>query len=205
MPDTGRSCGSCDLCCTVLRVDELEKPARVSCEKLRADGDGCSIYATRPSICRTYKCAWLLGSLGDDDRPDRLGAVLDITLRGDRLWLEIHEESPGAFERSERLREIAQEYRPSAHVRVSDADRAAEPDRPFRILLADGIEQRVHGTRIDVFQNGALIDSTEIGWLRRTAARLLQAWRLRHAPEGALRRGDRGLAHPEREDERNDR
>ncbi len=187
MPDTGRICGDCALCCTVLRVDELTKPARVACNELRREGAGCSIYATRPSICRSYKCAWLLGSFGDDDRPDSLGAVLDLQFRGDRLWLEIHEESPGAFERSERLREIAEEYRASAHVRISDGDRAAEPDRPFRILRAGGIEQRVCGTRVEVFQDGMRIDSTEIGWLRRTAARILRAWKLRRSPKKARR------------------
>lgn len=183
MPDTGRSCGACALCCTVLRVDELAKPARVACDKLQTEPAGCSIYETRPRICRSYKCAWLLGSFGDDDRPDHLGAVMDLNFRGDRLWLEIHEASPGAFESSERLRQIAEEYRTSAHVRISDADRVAEPERPFRILLADGIEQRVNGTRVEVYQHGHLIDSSEIGWLRRTAARLLQAGRLRKSPE----------------------
>ena len=179
MPDVGRECGECALCCTVLRVDELEKPARVACDKLRRDGPGCSIYETRPRICRSYKCAWLQGSFGDEDRPDRLGAVMDLQFRGDRLWLEIHEESPGAFERSARLQQIAEEYRTSAHVRISDTDRVADPDRPFRILLPGGMEQRVQGTRVDVYQDGVRIDSSEIGWLRRTAARLLQAWRMR--------------------------
>lgn len=182
MPNTGRTCGDCALCCTVLRVDELKKPARVACTELRDDGPGCSIYPTRPRICRDYKCAWLLGSFGDEDRPDRLGAVLDLEFRGDRLWLEVHEATPGAFDRSDRLREIAEEYRASAHVRVSDADRVTDPERPFRILLPDGFEQRVRGTRVDVYRDGLLVDSTEIGWLRRTAARIWRAWKLRQTP-----------------------
>lgn len=173
MPDTGRTCGDCDLCCTVLRVDELEKPARVPCDKLRAAPEsGCSIYGTRPRICRSYKCAWLLGSFGDDDRPDRLGAVLDLEFRGDRLWLQIREATTGSFDRSDRLRQIADEYRASAHVRVSDTDHVAHPDHPFRILLPDGIEQHVRGQRVDVYQHGTLIDSTEGSWLTRLLGRL---------------------------------
>lgn len=187
MPATRRLCGTCALCCTVLRVDELAKPARVACGELCPQGPGCSIYERRPRICRTYECAWLRGSFGEEDRPDRLGAVLDLVFRADRLWLEIHEESPGAFARSDRLREIAEEYRACAHVRVSDADRAAHPDRPYRILLPDGIEQRVHGTRVELYRDGERIDSTEIGWLRRTAGRLLRAWRLRRSPPEARR------------------
>lgn len=169
------------MCCTVLRVDELAKPARVPCKQLRTQGHGCSIYETRPRICRGYACAWLQGSFGDDDRPDRLGAVLDLQFRGDRLWLEIHEESPGAFDRSPRLQQIADEYRGAALVRISDADRVAEPDRPFRILLADGVEQRVHGQRVDVYRDGVRIDSTEMGWLRRRLLQLWQAWGRRRA------------------------
>ena len=184
MPDTGRSCGDCALCCSVLRVDELDKPARTPCQQLRSDGPGCSIYSTRPAICRDYKCAWLLGSFGDEDRPDQLGAVLDLEFRGDRLWLEIHEASPGAFERSDRLQEIAQEYRASALVRVSDTDRATNPEHPFRILLPDGVEQRVHGTRVDVYHDGVMVDSTEIGWLRRTLLRIWRAWALRSTAKG---------------------
>ncbi len=187
MPDHCRSCGPCASCCTVLRVDELAKPARQPCEKLRSDRSGCSIYDSRPSICRRYACAWLLGSFGDEDRPDRLGAVLDLVFRGDRLWLEIHEESPGAFERSERLREIAGEYRASAYVRISDADRAAHPEHPYRILLPDGIEQHVVGGRVEIYRDGVLIDSSEIGWLRRTAGRLWRAWKLRRSPAAARR------------------
>lgn len=175
MPDTGRNCGECALCCTVLRVDELDKPARVPCEKLReAPRSGCSVYDTRPRICRSYKCAWLLGSFGDEDRPDHLGAVLDLEFRGDRLWLQIKEARPGALERSDRLRQIAEEYRTSAYVRISEVDHVANPEHPFRILLPDGVEQRVQGKRVDVYRNGELIDSTEMGFLRRLFGRLFR-------------------------------
>ena len=55
---------------------------------------------------------------------------------------------------------------------------------PFRILLPDGVEQRVHGTRVDVYHDGVMVDSTEIGWLRRTLLRIWRAWKLRSAAKG---------------------
>lgn len=178
MSRTGRICGDCDLCCTVLRVDELAKPARQPCDKLRIDGPGCSIHQTRPSICRGYTCAWLQGSFGDADRPDRLGAVLDLLWRGDRLWLEIHLATPEAWERNDRLREIADEYREVALVRISDADRRESPEKPYRILLADGVEQRVEGDRIDLYRDGQRIESSRVGAAHRVLAWLRRSWSL---------------------------
>ncbi|MEE8167216.1 MAG: hypothetical protein V3T64_16740 [Myxococcota bacterium] len=68
-----RSCGSCSLCCTLLRVDELHKVAGEDCIHQRGTA-GCGIYETRPPICRGYRCLWLQGGLEDDERPDRTGA-----------------------------------------------------------------------------------------------------------------------------------
>jgi Fe-S-cluster containining protein len=178
MSPTGRICGDCDLCCTVLRVDELAKRARQPCDKLRTDGPGCSIHQTRPDICRGYTCAWLQGSFGDDDRPDRLGAVLDLLWRGDRLWLEIHLASPEAWERSDRLRGIADEYREVALVRISNADRRETPDAPYRILLGDGVEQRIKGDRVDVYRDGKRVESSRVGLAHRILASLRRTWSL---------------------------
>jgi hypothetical protein len=72
--ETQRKCGLCSACCTLLRVDELEKPAGVPCPKLRRGGK-CGIYETRPGICRGYMCAWLTGFAPREDRPDRVGYV----------------------------------------------------------------------------------------------------------------------------------
>ena len=139
-----RACGACSLCCTVLRVDELRKLGGTACLHQLESG-GCGIYATRPSICRAYQCLWLRGGLGDDDRPDRLGAVIDVVAQGASPWLEIREALPGAFERSARLRAIAEEYRQSMPVRIGDVADVLDPERRFRVLLPDGEERIVEG------------------------------------------------------------
>ena len=43
----GRACGTCSLCCKVLSVFELAKPAGKWCTHCRP-GNGCDVYATRP-------------------------------------------------------------------------------------------------------------------------------------------------------------
>jgi hypothetical protein len=70
----GKSCGDCTLCCAVLEIEELKKPAGPKC------GDcgeaGCRIYADRPQVCRDFECEWLMSrQLPANFRPDRIGAL----------------------------------------------------------------------------------------------------------------------------------
>lgn len=80
MTEAELTCGECTVCCEVLRVDELDKPAGLLCEHCDA-GTGCTIYDKRFEICRTYQCLWLQGVLGDrpELRPDRCGVLFQYT------------------------------------------------------------------------------------------------------------------------------
>ena len=51
-----RTCGDCTLCCQVLDIPELTKPAGRLCVHANA---GCNIYPDRPEPCRTFTCGWL--------------------------------------------------------------------------------------------------------------------------------------------------
>jgi hypothetical protein len=72
--ETTRSCGTCTLCCKALHVEGIDKEPGEWCPHC-APGEGCGIYERRPPSCRSFNCLWLLGHLGDGDRPDRIGAV----------------------------------------------------------------------------------------------------------------------------------
>jgi hypothetical protein len=66
----GRACGSCSLCCKLLRIEELDKPAGVWCPHCQAGLGGCKIYGVRPGPCRSFHCAWLINpELGPEWRP----------------------------------------------------------------------------------------------------------------------------------------
>lgn len=180
-----RSCGSCSHCCTVLRVDPLAKPAGVDCVH-QCGERGCGIYATRPPICRDYRCLWLQGGLRDDERPDRTGGIVDLESVGIGVRLGIREVRRGAFDASPALQAIAARYRDQMPVRISDAEDVMNPDRPFRVLLADGVEHRVTGDRIDVHRDGVLIERRRLPWAERLARRVANTWRnhwLRRVPE----------------------
>jgi hypothetical protein len=67
-----RECGECTACCVNLRIDEpgLQKKAGIPCPNMTPKG-GCKIYSERPSVCRTWHCAWrYMSQLGEEWRPD---------------------------------------------------------------------------------------------------------------------------------------
>lgn len=171
-----RECGECSLCCTVLRVDELRKLGGVACAAL-AKGGGCGIYATRPNICRAYRCLWLQGQLEPEDRPDRLGAVLDLVSEAGAPLLAIREAAPGAWEASPRLREIAERYRDAMPVRITCAADALSADAPVRTLLAGGEELLAIGDVVVRQLGGREVERTRAPWLERALRRASLAWR----------------------------
>lgn len=176
---SARACGACTLCCTVLRVDALRKLGGVPCRHLRESPEGgCSIHATRPRICRAYRCLWLQGGLEEADRPDRLGALVDVVTEAGTTYLAVREATPGAFDRSPRLREIAERYRAFAPVRIESARDEMDPERPFRLLLAAGEERRVAGDRVTVLREGEPPEERRLPWHERLARRARVRWRV---------------------------
>ena len=115
-----RACGTCSHCCTVLRVDELGKAAGRDCVHQRGER-GCGIHATRPTICRAYRCLWLQGGLEEDERPDRTGGVVDLETTGVGLRLAIREVRPD-FPRPERVNVVAWPLRVGALRRLGVID-----------------------------------------------------------------------------------
>ena len=91
-----RECGTCTACCTVVAVKELKKPMYQTCQHVCAAG--CAIYQHKPASCTAWKCLWLNGSIGGDERrrPDHFGVVFDRQ----RTILRIYEVWPGAFEKN---------------------------------------------------------------------------------------------------------
>ena len=165
-----RACGECQLCCTLLRVDELAKLGGTPCQKLGADG--CGIYETRPQVCRRYRCLWLSGGLREEDRPDQLGAILDRVPHQGGERLAVRELTPGAFECSPRLQAIAAEFRELMPVQITDSADVMDPDRPFRMLFAEGVEHVIEGDTTTVLCDGAFVREVRLGVLARTVRRL---------------------------------
>ena len=94
----GRVCGSCSLCCKLLRIEELDKPAGRWCAHCTAGRDGCNIYDTRPPSCRSFHCSWLINpELGAEWRPTTAKMVLYYERPARRLAVHVDPEFPSAW------------------------------------------------------------------------------------------------------------
>jgi hypothetical protein len=75
----GRNCGSCTACCTVkaIAAPGLIKAPGITCG--HCDKTGCTVYESRPSVCRDYFCGYIATDwLSDRQRPDRSGVMIDL-------------------------------------------------------------------------------------------------------------------------------
>lgn len=130
-----RECGACSLCCKLTYVVELNKPIDSWCPHCQPGHGGCTIYADRPTSCRTFICGWLSGELkiGDEWFPPRSKMI--IARAADKGFLIIVDQAyPNAWRRAPyygQLLELAR--RSSVKIRVG---------RRFIRLNADGTERQ---------------------------------------------------------------
>jgi len=69
-------CGECSLCCDIMYIKELKKPAYKLCDHYCK---GCSIYNKRPEECRNFDCAWLqMEKVNIAVRPDKCGVMFEL-------------------------------------------------------------------------------------------------------------------------------
>ena len=72
-----RECGECNACCVWLKGEahghEFGNGKR--CHFLKKN---CSIYETRPEVCKKYQCAWLQGLFPENLRPDKSKVLISV-------------------------------------------------------------------------------------------------------------------------------
>lgn len=111
-----RQCGECTVCCVLPSIlpesPHLEEGKRdyTSCVHLNVlpsdnnevhscKGSGCSVYSTRPDVCRGFSCLWKEGIIDGDERrrPDKLGIMFTTEESNGILAIEAWETRPGVF------------------------------------------------------------------------------------------------------------
>ena len=101
-----RSCGSCTLCCKLFPVPELEKPASQWCRHI-AQGRGCGIHETRPSVCRAFWCQWIENDqLGPEWKPEIAKFVLSIYPGSNSLAVTVDPASPANWRKEPYLSDL---------------------------------------------------------------------------------------------------
>ena len=107
-----KGCGPCNLCCKLLAVPDIKKPARMLCWWTGVHG-GCQRHAekkTDPNLaaCDLFECVWLAsqkseGALPGYLRPDMCHVVLGPTDRNtDRLlYVQVDPEHSDSWKKPE--------------------------------------------------------------------------------------------------------
>jgi hypothetical protein len=132
-----RRCGGCTLCCRLLGVAELAKPAGTWCRHC-VKGAGCGIYEDRPHSCRVFRCAWLTTpSWPERLRPDRMGVVPWIAGDGRSLTLYGDPGAPAAWRKPQLRPIIDQVLAHGCKVLVVIGGRSAEVHRTSLGLVKD--------------------------------------------------------------------
>lgn len=103
-----KDCGECGLCCKVIEVPTLKKGAGVWCQYCTKKS--CSIWETRPAICRTFNCMWTTNIvMGEALRPDRCKVVFDPAYLPERtIVANVDEDRPDAWKEGEVKKLIVQ-------------------------------------------------------------------------------------------------
>jgi hypothetical protein len=97
---SGRSCGTCNLCCKVYSIKELAKPAGRWCSHC-VRGTGCGIHPDRPRSCREFFCSWLVDpNLGPEWKPEVSRFVLSADATHRAIMVTVDPGRPLAWKRA---------------------------------------------------------------------------------------------------------
>lgn len=85
-----RPCGDCTACCTGKLIgNAYGNPFNPSKKCVFLVEEKCSIYTTRPDLCRKYQCAWSEYLLDEDMRPDKCGVIVTNKSIQEKKFLEV--------------------------------------------------------------------------------------------------------------------
>src|SRR5579863_5761403 len=93
----GRSCQGCTMCCKIMAIPALAKPAMTWCTHC-AVGTGCRIYPDRPEDCRVYFCQWVVdGTIGQHWHPAKSRMVLSYKPGQNQIMIHVDADRPDAW------------------------------------------------------------------------------------------------------------
>lgn len=153
-PANTKLCGSCSLCCKLLEIEALDKPAGKWCKHC-APPKGCAIHADRPDECRQFTCGWLaMPELTDDWFPARSKIILFLSEEGKQLNAVVDPAAPSAWRQPiyyDQLRAWARQMAhggPDVVVQTGGRIVVMLPDRDVDLGRADADRKVFIGSRM---------------------------------------------------------
>jgi hypothetical protein len=138
------------MCCKLLYVKELNKPAGKWCEHC-LPGRGCGVYETRWDVCRDFKCSWLLREeIPDSWRPDKSGFIIREML-GNAMCIDVEPDKPDSwrkkpfYDQIKRWSAQALAHRGSLVVTVGNKTTVVFPEADVELGLSANAETIVCG------------------------------------------------------------
>jgi hypothetical protein len=161
-----RECGDCTLCCKVMAIEQLAKPAGSWCPHCNPRR-GCLTYATRPAECQTFSCLWLVDNRLDPHwKPSKSRFVL--TTSEDGIEIRCDPGFPDAW-RKEPYRSEIREWAVSgeAHdvtvvVMTGQKMILVTPDREFDLGVVQPDERIVREIEGTLVVNATVVKASDL-------------------------------------------
>jgi hypothetical protein len=153
-PVKGRQCGSCTLCCKVLKIPETESEKGAWCRHC-VTGKGCAIYEQRPQRCRDFICGWLAWDAVPDHWHPAKSRIVVVSELGFRINFTVDPGSPGRWREAPWYAEIKAlavlAFQENRQVLITVGNRAIAmlPDREVDLGVVAEDEVVVTGQRPD--------------------------------------------------------
>jgi uncharacterized protein len=106
IPVVGRSCGTCSMCCKLGTVAEVDKPDGQWCQYCTTKKQ-CDIYESRPNVCRTYYCYYMLSDLGEEWKPSTAKLMVSAMANGSAC-ITVDPDRPDAWKKEPYFSRIRQ-------------------------------------------------------------------------------------------------
>ena len=97
IPIAGRSCEGCAMCCKLGAIAEVNKPDGQWCTHCTTR-QSCDIYDTRPKVCRTYYCYYMLSELPEEWRPTTSKLMVSLMV-GNLIYISVDPSRPDAWKK----------------------------------------------------------------------------------------------------------
>jgi hypothetical protein len=106
---TGRSCGDCALCCKILDIVALEKPAGEWCKHCSTHKK-CDLYPIRPAaICDTFNCGYITQpGVPESWFPGKSRMILNTSADGQHVFIAVDPARPDAWRKAPYYQHIKQ-------------------------------------------------------------------------------------------------